>query len=180
MSMTGSSAALPPGDEIATLREPARLVSPKATAYWRVKAGIAFVIESAVAVAIWWALGRFLDVDTWWRNAVVGLFIAISAIEVIVAPPIRYRIHRWEVTDEAVYTRRGWITTEQRIAPIARIQTVDSSQGALMRLFGLASITVTTASSAGALEIDCLDAETARRVVAELTEFTAATEGDGT
>ncbi|MFZ2501950.1 MAG: PH domain-containing protein, partial [Nocardioides sp.] len=72
------------------------------------------------------------------------------------------------------------ITTEQRIAPIARIQTVDSSQGALMRLFGLASITVTTASSAGALEIDCLDAETARRVVAELTEITAATEGDGT
>jgi membrane protein YdbS with pleckstrin-like domain len=49
-----------------------------------------------------------------------------------------------------------------------------------MRLFGLASITVTTASAAGPITIDCLDADVARQVVARLTAITAATEGDAT
>ena len=60
------------------------------------------------------------------------------------------------------------------------VQTVDSRQGAVMRMFGLASITVTTASAAGPITIDCLDDAVAREVVARLTAITAATEGDAT
>ena len=47
-------------------------------------------------------------------------------------------MHRWEVTDTAVYTQTGWWTRERRIAPMSRIQTVDHAEGALERLFGLA------------------------------------------
>ena len=65
-------------------------------------------------------------------------------------------------------------------SPISRVQTVDSGQGALMRAFGLMSITVTTASAAGPLTIDCLDTATARSVVAELTEITGRHAGDAT
>ena len=79
-----------------------------------------------------------------------------------------------------MFTRSGWLSRDQRIAPLNRVQTVDSHQGAIMRLFGLSSITVTTASAAGPISIDCLDQEVARRVVAELTEITAAAEGDAT
>ena len=60
------------------------------------------------------------------------------------------------------------------------MQTVDAHQGALMRLFRLSTITVTTASAAGPIRIDCLDEDVAARVVAELTEITAAAEGDAT
>ena len=60
------------------------------------------------------------------------------------------------------------------------MQTVDSAQGPLMRPFGLMSITVTTASAAGPITIDCLDAPTARAVVAELTEITGRSAGDAT
>ncbi len=95
-------------------------------------------------------------------------------------PRIRFRVHRWEVTETAVHTREGWIGRESRIAPISRVQTVDSRQGALMRMFGLASITVTTASAAGPITISCLDDDIARRVVAQLTAITAATQGDAT
>ena len=79
------------------------------------------------------------------RAVVVGL----SAAYAVVMPSLRYRIHRWEVTSDAIFTRSGWLSREQRIAPLNRVQTVDSHQGALMRLFGLSSITVTTASAAG-------------------------------
>nr|WP_246284357.1 PH domain-containing protein [Nocardioides perillae] len=95
-------------------------------------------------------------------------------------PDLRYRWHRWEVTPTAVHTRAGWITVEQRIAPISRVQTVDSSQTGLMRLFGLRSITVTTASSAGPLVVECLDEQVADRVVADLTRITGQASGDAT
>lgn len=165
---------------IDSLREPAHLVSPKAPRYWRIRAAITCVIEAAVLIAARWALGHFTDLPHWLLNSALVILVALSAVEVAAAPQIRYRIHRWEVSDEAIYTRRGWISREQRIAPLARVQTVDTNQGPLMRAFGLSSITVTTASSAGPITIDCLDDEVAQRVVADLTAVTARATGDGT
>ena len=52
---------------------------------------------------------------------------------------------------------------------MSRIQTVDHLEGAIARLFGLSTVTVTTASAAGALRIEGLDREVALRLVDELT-----------
>ena len=89
-------------------------------------------------------------------------------------------MHRWEVTDTAVYTQTGWWTRERRIAPLSRIQTVDYSEGALERVFSLASVTVTTASAAGALRIAALDKQLARRLAEELTLKADTVPGDAT
>lgn len=158
------------------LRAPAHQVSPRAVAYWRVSAllaDLAIVVAAVVAVLV-------LPDLPWWVWPLVGLLAVVEAAHVVVMPRIRFRVHRWEVSDTAVHTREGWLGRESRIAPISRVQTVDSRQGALMRLFGLASITVTTASAAGPITIACLDADVARDVVARLTAITAASEGDAT
>jgi len=117
-----------------------------------------------------------LDVP-WWLVALAG---ALLAAYVVVVPQWRYAVHRWEVTDTAVYTQTGWWTRERRIAPMSRIQTVDHVEGAISRLFGLATVTVTTASAAGALAIVGLDKDVARRLVDELTVKADAVEGDAT
>lgn len=158
------------------LRAPAHRVSPRAIAYWRVSALIGDAVLVVGALLAWLLIP---DVPGWVGLVVLALAAAAVA-HVVLMPRIRYRVHRWEVTDTAVHTREGWIGRESRIAPISRVQTVDSRQGALMRLFGLASITVTTASAAGPISVDCLDDDTAREVVARLTAITAATEGDAT
>jgi membrane protein YdbS with pleckstrin-like domain len=106
--------------------------------------------------------------------AVVGL------THLIVMPQWRYNVHRWEVAPQAVYTRAGWLHQESRIAPISRIQTVDSERGPLEQLFGLADVTVTTASAAGPLTIEGLDRATAERLVDDLTIAAQATRGDAT
>jgi membrane protein YdbS with pleckstrin-like domain len=95
-------------------------------------------------------------------------------------PRWRYRIHLWEATPEAVYTQSGWFNQERRIAPVSRIQTVDSERGPFEQLFGLANVTVTTASAAGPLKIDGLDHATAQRLVDDLTSNTQAARGDAT
>jgi uncharacterized protein len=113
----------------------------------------------------------------WWVTVLVGLTLATY---VAVVPLWRYAVHRWEVTDTAVYTQVGWWTRERRIAPMSRIQTVDYSEGAIERLFGLASVTVTTASAAGALEISGLDRGLAQRLAEELTVQADVVPGDAT
>ena len=113
----------------------------------------------------------------WWMTALAG---ALIGTYVAVVPLWRYAVHRWEVTETAVYTQVGWWTRERRIAPMSRIQTVDYSEGAIERLFGLASVTVTTASAAGALEISGLDRDLAQRLAEELTIQADAVPGDAT
>jgi membrane protein YdbS with pleckstrin-like domain len=158
------------------IREPAYRVSERAVAYWRLTAlaGSA-VLWAMLGVGYW-----LLDDPAWWVAALVVVVVVVDVAYVVAMPRVRFRVHRWEVTPTAVHTRSGWLTTEERIAPLSRVQTVDSAQGPLMRPFGLMSITVTTASAAGPITIDCLDAPTARAVVAELTEITGRSAGDAT
>lgn len=160
----------------ALLREPAHQVSPRAVSMWRTLA-LAQLAGVAVVLLVVWLL---VPEHPWWMVLLYVGSLASDAAVALWMPPIRNRIHRWEVTPGAVYTRSGWITTTQRIAPLSRVQTVDTRQGPIMRLFGLASVTITTASAAGAITIEGLDFDVARRVVAELTEITSADEGDAT
>ena len=99
---------------------------------------------------------------------------------VVVVPVWRYRVHRWDLDPTAVYTRSGWLVQERRIAPISRVQTVDTYRGPLDRLFGLTNVTVTTASSAGAVRIVALDDPVAQQVVARLTDIAALGTEDAT
>ena len=145
------------------LREPSQRVSPRARQMWVLGAlaqSAALLLLLVLAGPVW----GWLDV-TWWMFLLAG--VALTAY-VVVVPQWRYLVHRWEVTESAVYTQTGWWARERRIAPMSRIQTVDYAEGALARLFGLASVTVTTASAAGALEIAGLDRDRARRLVDEL------------
>lgn len=160
----------------AVLREPSQQVSPRAIPFWTVSA----LIGDAVLVLAATAAYVLVPGVPGWVGLLVVLLALLATVHVLAMPRIRFRVHRWEVTDTAVHTRSGWIGRETRIAPISRVQTVDSRQGALMRLFGLASITVTTASAAGPITVDCLDQQVARDVVARLTAITAATEDDAT
>jgi len=161
----------------AALREPAHQVSPRAVTYWRVSALIGAVVLWIIAIAVYTFA---LPERPWWTTAIFVVALVAPLAHLMVMPQLRYRIHRWEVTPTAVYTRSGWLSIDSRVAPLSRVQTVDSTQGALMRLFRLASLTVTTASAAGPITIDCLDREVARRLVHELTEITGASEGDAT
>lgn len=157
------------------LREPRERVSPRARLMWALTAaveGLALVVALAVAgPATGW-----LPVP-WWAVGVLALLVVAY---VLVVPSWRYAVHRWEVTDTAVYTQTGWWARERRIAPMSRIQTVDHVEGAIARLFGLSTVTVTTASAAGALEIAGLERARAFALVDELTLMADSVPGDAT
>ncbi len=157
------------------LRDPAHRVSPDARTLWRVESAISggvVLLGLTVTALLWREYGA-----RWW---IVAASAVVVAAYVVVVPEWRYRVHRWEITDTAVYTQRGWWARERRIAPMSRVQTVDYEQGPLARLFGLATLTVTTASAAGALKIDGLERDTALALVDRLTRQAEAAGGDAT
>ncbi len=104
--------------------------------------------------------------DRAWLLPVLYLVYALSKVAIV--PSWRYRVHRWEVTDDVIYTRTGWVSRSWQLVPVNRLQTVDHTQGWLERVFDVATLEVQTASYAGSSTIEGLDAEEARRLSEEL------------
>ena len=159
---------------VVDLRPPANLVSRKAILFWTARAAIGWVVVLA-AEGVWLGL-------TGWAPLVVVLIVTavLTLAHLAVMPQWRFRVHRWETTAQVVYTQSGWINQERRIAPVSRIQTVDTERGPLERLFGLANLTVTTASARGPVQIHGLDHDVAQRLTQELATNTQGTPGDAT
>lgn len=115
-----------------------------------------------------------------WQYLAGAAAILELLVGTCVVPFWRYAVHRWEVTETAVYTQRGWLVQERRIAPVSRVQTVDVERGPVAQLFGLSTVTITTASAKGDLRIEGLQRADAEQLVSELTATTAASPGDAT
>jgi uncharacterized protein len=161
---------------VTKLADPANPPSRKAPLVWAIGAAIPWLLL-VIGQLVWFLLDGRLA----WVHAVAAVVTVLGIIVfVFVVPLWRYRVHRWDIDQKAVYTRSGWLVQERRIAPISRVQTVDTERGPLDQLFGLANVTVTTASSAGAVRIVALDADVADRIVAQLTDIAAIGAEDAT
>jgi uncharacterized protein len=137
-------------------------------------------ISNVVGTVVLGVLAFLIEPARPWLLLALGILLLIGIPYMIVMPLWRYRVHRWEVTEDAVYTRSGWLWQEWRIAPMSRIQTVDTARGPLEQAFRLSSVTVTTASAAGPLKIRGLDHQVATDLAEKLTEVTQANRGDAT
>lgn len=159
------------------LRPPSQRVSPRAKRYWAVRAALGWIIVIAAEIVLGATIWPWLE-DA--LPILVPATVVVALAHVIVMPQWRFHVHRWESTDTAVYTQSGWFDQERRIAPLTRIQTVDTERGPFEQVFSLATVTVTTASAAGPLKIHGLDAAIAQELVDRLTTVAAAARDDAT
>ncbi|HJC28374.1 MAG TPA: PH domain-containing protein [Candidatus Dietzia intestinipullorum] len=143
------------------LRPPRERVDLRCRRWWTAQVAIWMVAPVPVLLVATFFTPVFVLVAAIWVVA------AIAAL--VVVPRVRWAIHRWEATDQAIYSRSGLFWEEWRAAPLSRVQTVDKTRGPLQRLFGLATVVVTTASSKGAVRISALDADAAEEMVDRLT-----------
>lgn len=150
---------------------------PEAVRYWRLDgwltAAVLIVLAIAATIALWgWGGAWLLLAAT--PLAVAGLGYAV------LMPRLRPRIHSWSLTDTEISTEFGWLVRQRRIAPLTRVQTVDTKQGPVQRGCGVRDVVVTTASSAGAVIIPALTEEDAARLERAIGERIAVSVEDGT
>lgn len=159
-----------------TLRPPKHRIERRAIGWWAIQSVLLALplLVGAIVAHILWGQNH-----GWFIAAIIvaGIFFVAT---VFVEPLWRYRVHRWETSDTAVYARSGWLVRQWRASPLSRIQTVDAIQGPLEQMLGLSTLRITTASSYGAIDIGGLDKQTAAQVADQLTALTEATEGDAT
>lgn len=158
------------------LRPPTHRVDHRARWLWALQSLLYSGALLIGSLALTWWLGEGRPWMWIGVAAVAGLFI----VAVVVEPFWRYAVHRWEVTDDAVYALTGWIVREWRVAPMSRIQTVDAVRGPIEQALGLSTLRVTTASSKGAIDITGLDKQTAAEIAEKLTLVAQLTPGDAT
>lgn len=144
------------------LRPPSNQVDPRCRRWWAAQVALAS-IGPLIALLV---LTAFLGP---WLLLAAIVWLALSIVALVAVPRVRWAIHRWEETETAIYSRSGLFWEEWRAAPLSRVQTVDKTRGPLERLFGLATVVVTTASSKGAVRIRSLDAELAEQIADRLT-----------
>ncbi|MGW5419109.1 PH domain-containing protein [Streptomyces sp. NPDC003943] len=164
------------GEDAVRLRPPRNAVDGRAVGWWRAQ----LLLATAAPVAVLTVLGLFVEPARSWLYGAAGAVAVLGLAATAFLPAWWFRVHRWEVTGDAVYVRTGALWQEWRIAPMSRIQTVDTVRGPLEQTFRLATVTVTTASAKGALRIEGLDHELAAALAERLTAITRATPGDAT
>jgi uncharacterized protein len=151
------------------VRAPAWSLSRSAIGLW-VTEGVLSSIGVGIAAAL---VAIFVPDDAAgplplfrWLLPVAAVLWAVATIGV--RPWFRFRVHRWEVTPDAVYTLTGWLTRTWTLVPISRIQTVDVTRSVVQQLFGLSTVAVLTASSQGTVRVWHLEADVAQRVADDL------------
>jgi uncharacterized protein len=162
------------------VRMPAWSLSRSAIWLWVTQGllgALAFGVVATVFTLVVPDDGALLRVLQW---LVPALAVVYAVVAVGIRPVFRYRVHRWEVTGEAVYTLTGWLTRTWTLVPIARIQTVDVTRGVLQQLFGLASVAVLTASSQGTVRVLNLERDVAERMAEDLARRAEAVRDEAT
>lgn len=177
MSIEPRASAGADAEPIGVLREPAQLVAPRAKLLWAV-GGLLQVLFLVAAPQVVWLVA---DPGGRGPHLLVAVVTGVLSMAYLLVMPVwRYRVHRWEATEQAVYTQRGWLNQERRIAPASRVQTVDLRRGPLAQLLGLASVRITTASAAGPLTIEGLTLADATVLVESLAAAAEAAGDDAT
>ena len=83
------------------LRPPAHQVNPRAVRWWQLRDLITVLVLLVPQI-----VALFIGGPGWLALTAVATAV-LGAAYVLVVPRLLFRIHRWEITDEAVYTRSG-------------------------------------------------------------------------
>ena len=156
---------------------PKERLDPESKWLWRVQGALWSGSFALMAWMVTFILGQVAsdagassDLSAW---VGVPLWIAVVVLAVVlvgVVPDVRWRRWRYEIRETEVDLQRGIFYITRTLVPIARVQHVDTQQGPLERLFGLATVIFYTA--AGPNRIPALAthvAAAARDRIAELT-----------
>jgi uncharacterized protein len=161
------------------LREPANALHPRMRTLWRVEAAIATaVLALVVTLAVVVLVVTDAGTAAWIVGVLGALAVAAGAVLLVwLWPALEHRHFRYEVTELGLYVARGWLWRRWQVVPHARIQTVDTTSGPLLRAFGLVAVAVTTAAAGGGTGIPGLEPHAADALVEELARRAGVEEG---
>ena len=127
---------------------PANQLNPKIKNVWRINDAIWLTVVF-LCCFVPFAIAAAVEPEGWMfvvLAAVAALYVAGMVVWLVVLPPIRFMRWRYELSDDYLDIARGIIWRKRFVIPFIRVQNTDTRQGPILRMFGLASVTVATAA----------------------------------
>jgi membrane protein YdbS with pleckstrin-like domain len=85
------------------------------------------------------------DAPGWAGIAVRAAAVALAVVGLVLEPQLRWRNWRYELRDEEIDLRRGFLVVTRTLIPTIRVQHVDTKRTWLSDQLGLRSVVVHTA-----------------------------------
>ena len=160
------------------LREPAVALDPRVRTLWLVENLMATGVVAALVLAGTIVAAMLGTATVAWLVGGIGAFIVlVLAALSYVGADLDHRHFHYEVADLGLYVASGWLWRRYQVVPHARVQTVDTTSGPLMRALDLVSVQVRTASASRSTTIPGLTPDVADRLVEELARRAGIEEG---
>lgn len=153
---------------------PVNQLDPKIKSVWRISDAI-WITLALLCCVVPFVIGAIVE-PARWVFVTIGVLLAVFAVMyvvcLVVLPPIRYARWRYELSPDYLDIAKGIVWRKRYIIPFIRVQNTDTRQGPILRAFGLASVTVSTAAGEHAIPGLCFDeAEQLRDRAAELARI---------
>ena len=144
---------------------PANQLDPRVKNVWRLNDAIWITVVMLPIIICFFVMTFFPGSEDIARPLLILGFIIWAILLIawlVVLPPIRYARWRYEISPYYLDIAKGIIWRKRYIIPFIRVQNTDTRQGPILRAFGLASVTVSTAAHEH--EIPGLDASIAEEL----------------
>ena len=149
---------------------PKHKLSKSAIRAWRISTMLFMLFLFLIPLALW--LNSYFGsggMSLWMIGSFTFILIVFTALAVFFIPEIRWRRWAYEVDEHEVDLQSGIIIVTRTLVPVKRVQHVDTRQGPILRSYGLADVTISTAATTH--RIPALDEEMADQVRDRISKF---------
>lgn len=127
-------------------RQPVNQISEKGLRVWRVYG----IIQTFIVLLL--AIGTgILTYIFEWPNYIYMIAVAVVILYayffIYLFPKIKWLRWRYEVRESEIELQYGLFIVKRTLIPMVRVQHVDTSQGPILRKYGLSGITISTAAT---------------------------------
>ncbi|WP_088006163.1 PH domain-containing protein [Indiicoccus explosivorum] len=126
--------------------QPKNHISRKGLTVWRLYG----VIQTAVLTLLAAGGGTavfFLDGPSWLYAVLAAVPLLYGFFAIYLFPKIRWERWRYEVREQEIELQHGLFIVKRTLVPMVRVQHVDTQQGPILRKYGLAAISISTAAT---------------------------------
>jgi len=125
---------------------PEKRINPKAIKAWRIT-GFFYVLPFFVLPLWLLRYSQPFSMPPWLAIGLSYLFPVFLMLLIFIFTALRWKHWRYRISEQEIDMMRGIIVIKRTLVPINRVQHVDTRQGPIYKLFGLSSVTISTAAT---------------------------------
>lgn len=127
-------------------QQPKNNIAQDAVKAWRITAAI-YIVGLWLLIIGLVVLTFIFDLPYIYSG--LSVIVGLSAIFVFIylIPKLRYRRWRYEIYEQEIYIQHGILIVTRTVIPMIRVQHVDTEQGPILKMYKLATVSISTAAT---------------------------------